>query len=98
VRLHGLRGRAARLFAQADVFVLPSRVEALPLCSSRPSRPGCRPVATDVGDVREALGGVVELVPPEDAGELAAALRRLLDDPGRPRPAQPGRDHAAASA
>jgi glycosyltransferase involved in cell wall biosynthesis len=38
-------------------------------------------VATDVGGVREALGGGGVLVPPEDPGALAGELRRWLTDP-----------------
>jgi glycosyltransferase involved in cell wall biosynthesis len=77
----GFADEPRRLFARADVFVLPSRVEALPLVLVEAVSAGLPAVATDVGDVREALGGVVELVPPEDAAALARALRRLLADP-----------------
>lgn len=69
------------LLARADVFALPSRVEALPLVLVEAVSAGLPAVATDVGDVREALDGVAVLVPPEDPGALAAGLRRLLDDP-----------------
>jgi glycosyltransferase involved in cell wall biosynthesis len=81
VRFTGFEPEPRRLFAQADVFALPSRVEALPLVLVEAVSAGLPAVATDVGDVREALGDVVEVVPPEDAGALAAALRRLLADP-----------------
>lgn len=81
VRLTGFEAEPRRLFAQADVFVLPSRVEALPLVLVEAVSAGLPCVATDVGDVREALGDVVEVVPPQDAGALAGALRRLLADP-----------------
>lgn len=81
VRFTGFEAEPRRLFAQADVFVLPSRVEALPLVLVEAVSAGLPAVATDVGDVREALGDVVEVVPPQDAEALAAALRRLLADP-----------------
>ena len=81
VRFTGFAAEPRRLFAQADVFALPSRVEALPLVLVEAVSAGLPAVSTDVGDVREALAGVVELVPPEHPAELAAALRRLLDDP-----------------
>jgi hypothetical protein len=61
--------------------VLPSRVEALPLVLVEAVSAGLPAVATDVGDVREALADVVELVPPEDPRALGEALRRLLADP-----------------
>ena len=80
VRFTGFEAEPRRLFAQADVFALPSRVEALPLVLVEAVSAGLPAVATDVGDVREALEGVVELVPAEDAEQLAAALRRLLGD------------------
>ncbi len=81
VRFTGFEAEPRRLFAQADAFVLPSRVEALPLVLVEAVSAGLPAVATDVGDVREALGGVVDVVPPEDPVALAAALRRLLADP-----------------
>jgi glycosyltransferase involved in cell wall biosynthesis len=56
-------------------------VEALPLVLVEAVSAGLPAVATDVGDVREALGDVVELVPADDAGRLAEALGRLLADP-----------------
>ena len=80
VRFTGFEAEPRRLFAAADVFVLPSRVEALPLVLVEAVSAGLPAVATDVGDVREALADVVELVPAEDAVALAAALRRLLTD------------------
>jgi glycosyltransferase involved in cell wall biosynthesis len=102
VRFTGFAAEPRQLFAQADVFVLPSRVEALPLVLVEAVSAGLPAVSTDVGDVREALGGVVALVPPADAGELAAALRRLLDDPAdRDRRSRDGlrtaREHLTAA-
>ncbi|CAA9407104.1 glycosyltransferase [uncultured Nocardioides sp.] len=70
------------LLRQCDLFVLSSRVEALPLVLAEAVSAGLPAVATDVGDVRQALGDVVELVPVEDAGALADAVQRLLADPG----------------
>lgn len=81
VRFTGFESHPRRLFAQADLFVLPSRVEALPLVLVEAVSAGLPAVATDVGDVREALEGVVVLVPPEDPVALAAALRQLVDEP-----------------
>jgi len=67
VRFTGFEAEPRRLFAQADVFVLPSRVEALPLVLVEAVSAGLPAVATDVGDVREALAGVVELVHAADS-------------------------------
>ena len=69
------------VFAQADVFALPSRVEALPLVLVEAVSAGLPAVATDVGDVREALGDVAVVVPPQDPAALAGGLRSLLLDP-----------------
>ena len=91
VRFTGFEPEPRRLFARADVFALPSRVEALPLVLVEAVSAGLPAVATDVGDVREALGDVVEVVPPEDADGLAAALHRLLADlAGRERRGRAG--------
>jgi glycosyltransferase involved in cell wall biosynthesis len=81
------------VFAQADVFALPSRVEALPLVLVEAVSAGLPAVATDVGDVREALDDVAVVVPPEDPVALAAGLRRLLLDPDERR----GRGAAGAA-
>lgn len=80
VGLLGFQPDPRALLARADVFALPSRVEALPLVLVEAVSAGLPAVATDVGDVREALDGVVRLVPPEDPAALAAALRALLED------------------
>jgi glycosyltransferase involved in cell wall biosynthesis len=43
------------LYAWADVLVVPSRFEGVPLTVLEAQRMGCIPVATDVGGVREAV-------------------------------------------
>ncbi|MGR7026902.1 glycosyltransferase [Geodermatophilus sp. URMC 62] len=67
--------------AGLDLFVLSSRVEALPLVLLEAMAEGLPCVSTDVGDVRRAVGEDAVVVPVEDAGALAAALRGLLTDP-----------------
>ena len=67
--------------AGLDVFCLSSRHEALPLVLLEAMSEGLPCVATDVGDVRAGVGDDVLVVPPEDPRALAAALRRLLEDP-----------------
>ena len=81
VELVGFASDPRALLARADVFALPSRVEALPLVLVEAVSAGLPAVATDVGDVAEALGDVAVLVPPDDPAALAAGLRRLLEDP-----------------
>jgi glycosyltransferase involved in cell wall biosynthesis len=85
-RIHflGYRGDIPQLLAACDVFALPSLYEgsSLAVLEAMAAR---RPV------VSSAIGGTDELiddgsdgllVEPGDAEALAAALRRLLDDPG----------------
>jgi glycosyltransferase involved in cell wall biosynthesis len=76
------------LYAWADVLVLPSRFEGLPLAILEAQRLGCVVLATAVGAVPEAVtDGVTGLLvsgAQEDDGvvaDCAAALRRLADDP-----------------
>jgi glycosyltransferase involved in cell wall biosynthesis len=76
----------ARLFADADLFVLPTYYghEALPLVVIEAMMHGLAVITTKVG----ALPGVVadqtsgELIEPADVSQLAAALEKLLIDPG----------------
>ena len=85
VRFLGFQDGPRALLERCDVFCLPSRVEALPLVLVEAVSAGLPAVATDVGDVRLALGDVVLVVPPEDPAALAAALRALLADPAERR-------------
>ncbi len=66
-----------------DLFVLSSRREALPLVLLEAMAAGLPCVTTAVGDVRTAVGDDAVVVPVEDAGALATAVRDLLADPGR---------------
>lgn len=69
--------------ADLDVFCLSSRREALPLVLLEAMAEGLPCVATDVGDVRAAVGESAVVVPPADTAALAAALGALLADGGR---------------
>lgn len=68
-----------------DVFVLPSRLEALPMTIVEAMLAGVAVVSTDVGGVRELIDDGVTglLVPAGDSSALAAAVKELLDDPFR---------------
>jgi len=87
VHLLGLRSDVGAVLAAADLFVLPSLSEGLPLALLEAMFTGCPIVASDVGEVATSLGrgeaGV--LVPPGDPAALAAALDVLLSDPARAR-------------
>lgn len=69
--------------AEADVFVLATRWEGLPLVILEAMRHGLPVVASDVGGVGEAVveGETGFLVRPCDRLALAEALERLLDRP-----------------
>ena len=90
----GTRTDVAELLAVCDVFVLPSLYEGLPI-SVLEAMAARRPVvATAIGGTQEAVvdGESGLLVPPADPDSLAAAIRRLLDDPAlRDRLASAGR-------
>jgi glycosyltransferase involved in cell wall biosynthesis len=85
------------LLDDIDVFVLPSRLEGLPLSILEAMMGGRPVVATDVGSVREAVvdGTTGLVVPPGDPEALRKALERLADDPGeRRRMGEAGRERA----
>jgi len=88
-RLHllGLRSDIPELLADADVFVLPSLSEGLPMALLEAMFAGCPIVASDVGEVRAVLQGgeAGVLVPPGDGTGLARAIARLLCNPAEAR-------------
>ena len=78
----GFRHDTAALLAGADVFVLPSLNEGLPLAVLEAMAAARPVVATAVGGTPEVVrdGETGLLVPPGDARALAAAIRELLHD------------------
>jgi glycosyltransferase involved in cell wall biosynthesis len=78
----GHRTDVPDLLAACDVFVLPSLYEGLPVSVLEAMASGRPVVATRIGGTDEAVEDEVTglLVPPADAGALAAAIRRLLAD------------------
>jgi glycosyltransferase involved in cell wall biosynthesis len=87
VHLLGLRRDIPSVLAAAEMFVLPSLSEALPLALLEAMFAGHPIVASDVGDVRAVLasGDAGLLVEPGDPQALAAAIDRLLTDPALAR-------------
>jgi glycosyltransferase involved in cell wall biosynthesis len=81
----GERADVADLLASADVFVLPSVLEGLPLAVLEAMAAGVPVVGTDVPGTREAIrhddSGL--LIPPGDAPSLARAIQSLIDAPDR---------------
>lgn len=74
--------RVAELIATADMLVLPSFVENLPLSIIEAMASGVAVVATPVGAVEDIVedGTTGLLVQPGDVDALGRALRRLVDD------------------
>lgn len=88
-RLHllGLRSDIGNVLAGADMFILPSLSEGLPVALLEAMFAACAIVASDVGDVRAVLddGRAGVLVPPGHARAIASAVQGLLDMPERAR-------------
>jgi glycosyltransferase involved in cell wall biosynthesis len=82
VVLAGARQDARAVMDAADAVVSSSRWEGLPLAGLEALAAGTPLVATAVRGVRELIvdGETGLLVEPDDAGALAAALRRVLGD------------------
>lgn len=96
VRFEGYVSQAgvADHLREADVFVLPSLAEGVPVSLMEAMASGVPVVATRVGGVAELVedGESGLLVPPSDAPALQAALLRYLDDAAlRRRIARAGR-------
>jgi glycosyltransferase involved in cell wall biosynthesis len=84
VRFLGFRRDVYSVLKKMDVFCLPSLSEGLPNALMEAMSVGCACVASRVGGVvhlveHEKNGLLVE---PGEAGPLAAALERLVSDPG----------------
>jgi glycosyltransferase involved in cell wall biosynthesis len=75
--------QVARLMAQADVLVLPSYDEGLPLVILEALAHGVAVVCTPVGEIPAVLSDGVNasFVTPGDVDGIAAALQKLLRDP-----------------
>lgn len=80
VALLGEREDVPRLLAEADVFVLSSASEGMPMSILEAMAAGLPVVASAVGGVPELLGDTGVLVPSNDPAALAAALRTVLAD------------------
>jgi colanic acid/amylovoran biosynthesis glycosyltransferase len=87
----GVRDR----LAEADVFVMTSFAEGVPVVLMEALAAGVPAVATAIAGISELIeqGVTGLLVPPANAEMTAQAVRKLLDDPGlRSRIASAGRE------
>ena len=83
VRFLGERRDVGRLLSAADLVVLPSDREGLPMAVLEALAAGVPVVASAVGGIPQLGGDAVELVAPASADALAAGVRRVLDDADR---------------
>jgi glycosyltransferase involved in cell wall biosynthesis len=82
VRFMGESRDVARILAEHDLFVLPSRSEAFPNALIEAMATALPVVATDVGGIPEVVRpGSGLLVRPDDERALADAVLALMDDP-----------------
>jgi glycosyltransferase involved in cell wall biosynthesis len=73
---------AREAFARGRVLIVPSRAESLPYIVLEAAAAGLPMLATNVGGIPEIFGPHGDcLLPPEDAGKLAGAIRKALVDP-----------------
>jgi glycosyltransferase involved in cell wall biosynthesis len=84
VRWRGFVDNARDWMAAAACVVVPSVwQEPYGMVAAEAVALGRRVVASDVGGLPEACGGKAVLVPPGDAGALAAAIEKMTDDGNR---------------
>ena len=80
--IHGIRPRdeVREAMRNALAVVLPSRAEGFPMALVEAMAAGVPVATTDVGGISWLLDDPGQLVDPEDSAQLAALLRRYLDD------------------
>lgn len=76
--------RLIELYRLADIFVFPSRLEGFPRVIGEAMAAGAAVVTTDAPGCRDVVTPEVDalVVKPDDIEGMAAAIRRLLVDPG----------------
>jgi glycosyltransferase involved in cell wall biosynthesis len=80
-RFLGWRADVETVYGAADLALLTSENEGMPVALIEAAMAGLPAVATDVGSVREVVAhGETGVVVPAHAAELASATLRLLDD------------------
>lgn len=84
ISLLGNRGDVPQLMDTSHFLVMSSAWEGLPIALLEACASGLPFVATDVGSCVEVadLSGAGIIVPPNDAGQLASALKRMCEEAG----------------
>jgi glycosyltransferase involved in cell wall biosynthesis len=86
VRFHGFVASPAlaRFYSSADIFVFPSHYEGYGIVLAEAMRAGLPIVVSDIGPAVEIVAENENafLVPVQNPGALAGAIRKLADDPG----------------
>jgi glycosyltransferase involved in cell wall biosynthesis len=79
----GFLPEAEKYLPLFDLFILPSRIEAMPIALMQAMAAGKAIVATNVGAVSELVkdNESAMLVPPEDESLMSRAIAKLLRDP-----------------
>lgn len=98
VSFAGVRDDMPGIYASLDIVVLPSLIEALPMCLLEAMAAGRPVIATRVGAIPRLIqsGKNGLLLDPGDVNGLAAAILRLLGDPELARRlGESGRAHVA---
>ena len=86
-----------QLYTNTDLFVLASRFEGYGMAYSEAIAHGVPVVGTNAGAIPDTVPtGAGILVAPDDAGELARVLRRLIENPAERRSLAEGARRAAA--
>ena len=80
-RILGPRDDVSDILCAADVFAFPSRWEGLGSVLLEAMALEAPIVASDLGAVREVVGGEAVLVPPDDPARLAGSISEVLVDP-----------------
>lgn len=69
------------LLNRADIYILPSFNEGLPISILEAMSYGCPVISTPVGGIPEVVDGNGILVTPGDSEQIWEAMKRYLDDP-----------------
>jgi alpha-1,3-rhamnosyl/mannosyltransferase len=69
------------LYSHASMLVLPSHLEGFGIPALEAMTVGVPVIVSNRGALPEVTGGAAQLVEPEDAGGIAEAMRRYLQDP-----------------